>query len=287
MNTLWLRLRHELLLVFLTQQFLTRVPVPGWVAREPWDPARLNQAVRHFPLVGAAVGLVGAAVAVLAQLLWPPPVAAALAVAATVWLTAAFHEDGLADTADALLGTAARDQALAIMKDSRIGTYGAAALVLTLLLRVALLAELLRTGPLLAAAACIAAHASARAAAVALMAVLPYGGDEAHAKAKPLARQVRGRDAVWAGGLGAALLGLPWLAQPGWAAAGQALAAALAAALALGLLVAVLRAWLRRRLGGYTGDTLGACEQLGEIIVALAFVAAWTPGLARMPWGLG
>jgi adenosylcobinamide-GDP ribazoletransferase len=283
MNTLWLRLRHELLLVFVTQQFLTRVPVPGWVARERWDPARLNQAVRHFPLVGAAVGLVGAAVAALALLLWPPLVAAALAVAATVWLTAAFHEDGLADTADALLGTAAREGALAIMKDSRIGTYGAAALVLTLLLRVALLAELLRTGPLLAAAACIAAHASARAAAVALMAVLPYGGDEAHAKAKPLARQVRGRDAVWAGGLGAALLGLPWLAQPGWSAAGQALAAALA----LGLLVAVLRAWLRRRLGGYTGDTLGACEQLGEIIVALAFVAVWTPGWAPMPWGLG
>jgi adenosylcobinamide-GDP ribazoletransferase len=283
MNTLWLRLRHELLLVFVAQQFLTRLPVPGWVAREPWDPARLNQAVRHFSLVGAAVGLVGAAVAVLAMQLWPPLVAAALAVAATVWLTAAFHEDGLADTADALLGTAAREKALAIMKDSRIGTYGAAALVLTLLLRVALLAELLRTDPLLTAAVSIAAHAAGRAAAVALMAVLPYGGDEAHAKAKPLARQVRGRDAVWAGGLGAALLGLPWLAQPGWAAAGQALAAALA----LGLLVAVLRAWLRRRLGGYTGDTLGACEQLGEVTVALAFVAAWTPGLARMPWGLG
>jgi adenosylcobinamide-GDP ribazoletransferase len=283
MRRLGLRLRHELLLVFVAQQFLTRVPVPGWVAREPWDPARLNQAVRHFPLVGAAVGLVGAAVAVLALLLWPPLVAAALAVAATVWLTAAFHEDGLADTADALLGTATREGALAIMKDSRIGTYGAAALVLSLLLRVALLAELLRTDPLLAAAVCIAAHAAGRAAAVALMAVLPYGGDEAHAKAKPLARQVRGRDAVWAGGLGAALLGLPWLAQPGWVAAGQALAAALG----LVMLVAVLRAWLRRRLGGYTGDTLGACEQLGEITVALAFVAAWTPGLARMPWGLG
>jgi adenosylcobinamide-GDP ribazoletransferase len=140
---------------------------------------------------------------------------------------------------------------------------------------VALLAELLRTHPLLAAAVCVAAHAAGRAAAVALMAVLPYAGDEAHAKAKPLARQVRGRDAAWAVGMGTAMLGLPWLAAPGWLAAGQALGAWLA----LVLLVAVLRAGLRRRLGGYTGDTLGACEQLGEILVALAFVAGGLAGV--------
>ncbi len=273
MNAFYSRLRGELLLLFLTLQFLTRVPVPGWVAREPWNPERLNQAVRHFPLVGAAVGAAGAAVAWLALLLWPPLVAAALAVGATLWLTAAFHEDGLADTADALLGAASRERALAIMKDSRIGTYGAMALGLTLLLRVALLAELLRASPLLAAAVCIAAHAGGRAAAVALMAVLPYGGDEAHAKAKPLARRVRRRDAVWAGAFGAALLGVPWLATPAAVGAWNVLGAALA----LALLVAAMRGWLRRRLGGYTGDTLGACEQLGEIVVALAFVAAWTP----------
>lgn len=275
MKAVFKRLRNELILVFVTLQFLTRVPVPGWVAREPWNPDWLNQAVRHFPLVGAAIGAAGAAVALLALLLWPPLVAAVLAVGANVWLTAAFHEDGLADTADALLGTVSREKALAIMKDSRIGTYGAVALGLALLLRVALLAELLRASPLLAAAVCIAAHAAGRSAAVALMAVLPYGGDEAHAKAKPLARQVRIRDAVWAGVVGGVLLGLPWLAEPAFVTAWQGLGAALA----LALLVAAMRAWLRRRLGGYTGDTLGACEQLGEIAVALAFVAAWMPWL--------
>jgi cobalamin synthase len=169
------RLRSEVLLVFVTQQFLTRVPVPGWVAREPWNPDWLNRAVRHFPLVGAAVGAAGAAVAGLALLLWPPLVAAALAMGATVWLTSAFHEDGLADTADALLG-------------------------------------------------------------------------------------------------------LPWLAAPAAVGAWQVLMAALA----LALLVAAMRGWLRRRLGGYTGDTLGACEQLGEIVVALVFVAAWTPWVTRV-----
>ncbi len=288
-------LRDELRLIFVTLQFLTRVPVPAWVGREGWNPDWLNRGVRHFPLVGAGVGAVGAVVALLAVQLWPPAVTAALSVAATLWLTAAFHEDGLADTADALFGAAPRAKALAIMKDSRIGSYGAAALGLALLLRVLLLAELLRRSPALAATVCVAAHAGGRAAAVALMAVLPYGGDEDHAKAKPLAREVRGRDAAWALVLGAALLALPGLALPAPAGAGEALMSSfgqplgaafgqeLAAAAgqawvavaALALLVAAMRAWLRRRLGGYTGDTLGACEQLGEITVALVFLGSW------------
>ncbi len=248
---------HELRLFFVALQFLTRLPVPRWVGYEPqW----LNRSVRHFPLVGVLVGGFGAAVACAAVRVWPPLVAATLAIAATLWLTVAFHEDGLADSFDALLGAAPRDRALAIMKDSRIGSYGAAALVLSLLLRVALLAELLAHAPALAAAALIAAHAAARAASVGLMVLLPYAGDEAHAKAKPLAREVRGSDAVVAIALGAASFAPAWSFAP-------------AAAIPLLLLVMVLRAWLRRRLGGYTGDTLGATEQLGELTVLLVFVA--------------
>lgn len=271
MTMAWRRLRDEAYLVAVAVQFLTRLPVPAWVAREPWHPDSLNRCVRHFPLVGALVGGAGAGVAWSALLVWPPTVAATLAVTTTLWLTTAFHEDGLADTADALLGTATRERALAIMKDSRIGTYGAAALALALWLRVSLLAEMLGVGALLGAAALVAMHAGARAAAVVLMATLAYGGDEAHAKAKPLARSVRPRDAAWATATGASLLCLPWLAEPRvvhfWHGA--------AAAAALALMVVATRMGLRRRLGGYTGDTLGACEQLGEIAVALAFVALW------------
>ena len=124
---------HELRLFFVAWQFLTRLPVPGWVGHEP---AWLNRAVRYFPLVGMLVGAAGAVMAWCAQLVWPPAVAATLAVATTLWLTAAFHEDGLADTFDALLGAAPRDKALEIMKDSRIGSYGAAVLVLGLLVMV-------------------------------------------------------------------------------------------------------------------------------------------------------
>lgn len=253
---------HELRLAFVALQFLTRVPAPAWVG---YDPAWLHRSVRHFPLVGAFVGAVGAAVAWAALQLWPPAVAALLAVAATVWLTAAFHEDGLADTFDALLGAASREKALTIMKDSRIGTYGAVALVLSLGLRVLLLAEALVRHPLAALLVLVASHAAGRAVAVVLMAVLPYAGDEAHAKAKPLARDVRPIDAGWA-----VLTGLVPLVGVAWAAPVR-LAVVVTSLLALVLL---MRHWLRRRLGGYTGDTLGATEQMGESVVLLAFVAA-------------
>lgn len=273
-HTLRIDLRHELRLFFVALQFLTRLPAPRWVG---FEPAWLNRSVRHFPLVGALVGSAGAAVACGAQWLWPPLVAATLAVAGTLWLTVAFHEDGLADSADALLGAAPRERALAIMKDSRIGTYGAAALLLSLLARVTLLADLLARGATGAACALVASHGAGRALAVWLMAMLPYAGDEAHAKAKPLAREVRPRDAAWA--LVTAALALAAAAWTGTvdAARGPVLATMAAAVVLLLALLLTLRAWLWRRLGGYTGDTLGAAEQLGELLVMLVFTAAWRP----------
>jgi adenosylcobinamide-GDP ribazoletransferase len=247
---------HELRLFFVALQFLTRIPAPRWVGYEPhW----LNACVRHFPVAGAVIGGCAAAVLWAAQWLWSPWVAALLAVTATVWLTAAFHEDGLADTFDALLGSAPRDKALAIMKDSRIGSYGAAALFVVLGLRVALVADALRHGAAFAACALLASHVLGRAGAVALMALLPYAGDADHAKAKPLAREVRPRDALLAAGWCLPLL----------ASMPDPLAALGSAAAVAGVVIA-MRRWLARRLGGYTGDTLGAAEQLGAVAVLLA-----------------
>ena len=118
---------HELRLFFIALQFFTRLPVPRWVGYEPeW----LHQSARHFPLVGALVGVVGAAVLWAALWLFPMPVAVVLSMVATVLLTGAFHEDGLADTCDALGGAVSRERALEIMKDTRIGSYGAIGLLL-------------------------------------------------------------------------------------------------------------------------------------------------------------
>jgi len=258
-------LERELRLALMALQFLTRLPVPAWVG---YEPALFRRAVRHFPLVGGLIGMASAAVAVVGQWVWSDAVAATLAVAFTVWLTVALHEDGLADSCDALMGATSREKALAIMKDSRIGSYGAAALGLVLLLRVALLAQLLACGALAAAAALVASHAAGRTLAVVLMHALPYAGDDAQAKTRSLTRTVQAFDVAWAVVAGALVLGLAAAMQAAPLTAGAA-AVAVVVALFLGL-----RAWLRRRLQGHTGDTLGAAEQLGEVAVLLAMAAA-------------
>jgi adenosylcobinamide-GDP ribazoletransferase len=251
-------------LFLVALQFLTRLPVRLQRFEAVW----LNDCVRHFPLVGALVGAMCAAVLLGAAQIWPDWVAAVLALAATVALTGGFHEDGLADTFDALGGVVPRDKALTIMKDSRIGSYGALALGLTLLLRAALLAVLAARPSLGAVAALLTSHAFARAAAVGVMVSLPYGGDAEHAKAKPLALTVAPRNFLIALGWCALLL----LAL---AASGVHLPQLGAALVATAIVALLMRQWLKRRLGGYTGDGLGATEQLAEIAVLLAFTAAF------------
>ena len=116
--------------------FFTRLPVPGWVGHSA---AALSQCARYFPAVGLLVGGIGALVYWLALHLWPQPVAVLLSMAATIYATGAFHEDGLSDTADGLGGGWDKARILAIMKDSRVGSYGVVALVLALLGKFALL----------------------------------------------------------------------------------------------------------------------------------------------------
>jgi adenosylcobinamide-GDP ribazoletransferase len=252
------RLREEGLLVLVALQFLTRLPVrlPHW--SDDW----LNRCVRHFPLVGACVGLLSAWVLLLPW--WPPLVLALLVLALQACITGAFHEDGLADSFDALGGAVSREKALAIMKDSRIGSYGALALVLVTGLRAALLAALIAQGAWFAFAAWVAVQAWARWTPLLVMGRLPYAGDAEHAKAKPLALAMASHQPWLA--LPAALLALAPLA---WLVGTRVLLVPL-----LALLVALaMVVWLRRRLGGYTGDTLGATEQLAEVALLLAICA--------------
>jgi adenosylcobinamide-GDP ribazoletransferase len=236
--------------------FLTRMPLPipativqGHVSRALWA----------APVVGGVIGAVGAAVYWLMHILHVPAfAAAALAVVATVAATGALHEDGLADVADGFGGGATRERKLEIMRDSRIGTYGVCALVLSFMLRVGVLASL--GGPILVATALIAAHAAGRAPIAAFMHLIPPArpdGMSAQAGAPPRA------SAIAAGVLGIAVL---------------VVCLGLAAGLAAALLVAcgfAAMAWLcGRQIGGQTGDVLGALEQLGEVTVLLVAAAA-------------
>jgi adenosylcobinamide-GDP ribazoletransferase len=252
---------HELRLFFIALQFLTRVPVPRWVGFEPdW----LNQSARHFPAVGLCVGVVAAAVLWAGHTLWPPAVAVGLSMVATLLLTGGFHEDGFADTCDGLGGNVSRERALEIMKDSRIGAYGAMGLVLMLGLKAATLAAL----PLMwALPALLFAHTASRSAAVLLIRVLPYAGDVEHAKAKPLAQRVSAAGVVVACGWVLALAAALWAWMP-------PLGPALGVSGGLVLLGAAAWAWrLKQRLGGTTGDTLGAAQQITELLALLGWLA--------------
>jgi len=252
---------HEARLFLVALQFLTRLPVP---ARVGFDPQWLNESARHFPLVGACVGLLAAGVLWAGGLWFPVGVAVGLSMAATVLLTGAFHEDGLADTFDALGGAVSRERALGIMKDSRIGTYGAVSLLLVLGLKAAAIAAL----PLWwAVPALVLGHTVSRTAAVALIRFVPYAGDVDQAKAKPLARRISGAGFALACGwaiLVAALI-VVWLPST-WGGVLLTLALAVASAL-------LCARWFRRRLGGITGDTLGATQQLTELLMLLGWLA--------------
>jgi adenosylcobinamide-GDP ribazoletransferase len=234
-------------------RFLTRIPLPG-PATEARD---LAAAVGWFPLVGACVGLATAGVFVAAERLWPAPMAAALAVAGGLLITGGFHEDGFTDAVDGLGGGWTRARVLEIMKDSRIGAYGAMALWAALTLRWASLVALDRRALIALPMAMVWGRWS-----IALMLrLLPP-------IAEGLAKEVHRRGG-WGPLLGAtALLAAANLAA--WRLHLPRLAAAGGAALGVTLLFAL---YLRRRLGGQSGDLLGATAMLAEATALLAWVA--------------
>lgn len=291
MKAFLVALSHEFRLLLIALQFLTRVPVPAWVG---FEPAWLQGCMRYFPLIGALVGTAGALVLAAAAFCWPPAVAVVLSMVFTVWLTGGFHEDGLADTCDGLGGAVSRERALTIMKDSRIGSYGSLGLVLMLLLKAAVLislvtplfneldsAESSHVRQVLLAwtmMALIWCHAASRLVPVCLTRVLPYAGDFDHAKAKPLAMQVPWSN-VLAALLMTALLAFAmvfWWGFTAWPV-GTLLSALSKSSLAMLLGAAVCARWFHKRLGGFTGDTLGASQQITEVMGLLAWLAVVHP----------
>lgn len=237
--------------------FFSRMTLPDWMWTHaaPW---RLNECGVWFPLAGAVIGLAPALVWFFGALAMPDMVAAALALALGVWLTGFLHEDGLADTADALVGTQLRDRAMEIMRDSRIGTYGAAVLVFSILLRWSALVAL---GPLGGAIALVIAHATGRSAITLALGMATYARREG---AGSLVAEGMSREDMYL----ALAITLALALILGWM--GGLSAAIIATGLAF-----LLMLWIRNRIGGYTGDTLGAMEQVAEITVMVVLAAFW------------
>jgi adenosylcobinamide-GDP ribazoletransferase len=235
--------------------FSTRFPLPHSALIGGADIARASWGL---PVIGALIGLLGASVYWIAfRFNLPPLVGAALAVTATLAATGCLHEDGLADTFDGFGGGADPERKLEIMRDSRIGTYGACALTLSLLLRVGALASLAAPGPV--ALALIAAHAGARATMPLFLRLVPP------ARLDGLAADA-GRPPPASVGV-AALLGLVVLL---WSLGAARTVVAL---LLLLVVLGVVRRLCLRQIGGQTGDVAGALEQIGEITILLTAVA--------------
>jgi adenosylcobinamide-GDP ribazoletransferase len=237
--------------------FYTRLPLQTDEA----GTSRFAEQQWAAPIAGAFIGLGAAMVlAVSGALGLSPAIAAAAALAATLWFTAALHEDGLADLADGLGGGHSPAARLEVMRDSRIGTFGVVTLVMVLILRWQAIAMLATSGGALAGL--IAAHAASRALIAPFMRVLPPARTDG---LSALAGIPSGRTACIALALGAVMLLVLGLSE------------AIVAVVLLAAWFALLSALCRSRLGGQTGDTLGALQQGAETLVLLtaaAFVAS-------------
>ena len=275
------RLLREYLLAV---QFFTRIPITGrlasWVG---FSPELLRASAAHFPGVGLIVGVVAAASYALLQAVLPesiltPLVSAVLSTAVTVLLTGGFHEDGLADLADGLGGSSDRERALEIMRDSRIGAFGAMALGLALLGKVALLALLgsVEGAPLeweqapfngwYVGAVLCAAHVVSRGLPLLLIYLLPHVDGGAVSKSKPLAEQIS---------TGSLMLAFSWCVAVLAALSSVLEVTDLLLACSFALLALLwMGRMFKRRLQGFTGDCLGATQQICEIAFYLGMAVS-------------
>lgn len=234
---------------------LTRFPGGGF----PFTDDEWRWATAAYPLVGAGIGIVLSGVWWLATPLGPLPCALAT-YGASLFVTGALHEDGLADSADALGGATTRERLFAILKDSRVGTYGVLALILSITLRSSLLARLGAA----AMAGLVLSQALARLAPAYLMATLPYV-TPADSRSREVVR-VGGVQVMFASGSALVILAAVGLLG------GVDILEGLGMVAGLVLVVVLCGRLFERRAGGITGDFLGASEQVGEAAVLIAMV---------------
>lgn len=258
-------MKKEVRIFLAALMFFTRIPVPQN------NMADLNKAGRYFPLVGIIVGLIGAVVFAISALLFRDnTIAALLSSGATLLTTGAFHEDGLADVADGFGGGWTKARILEIMKDSRVGAYGVIMLIIVIGLKIALLSKLgnitITFGLIY-----VSAHAVSRIMPVFLLRFMRYAREEDTAsKSKPLANKMSG-----AGFLVAITLGIiPLVILSVFTSV-----AVFLTLIPCGLLTLYLAGYFNKWINGYTGDCLGATQQLNEMMFYLSILLIWNYSL--------
>lgn len=251
------RLRLELEYLLSGLAFYTRIPIPAWV---PYSPEHLNKSRKYLALIGLVVGVIGALIYSLSAWVLPGPVSVLLSMIATVLVTGAFHEDGFADSCDGFGGGWEKAQILRIMKDSCIGTYGAIGLLLSLGLKFQLLLSLHQAAPYLVIPALLAGHSVSRLMASLIMQCYDYVADLESSKSRAVT-SMRLSLPEWL--FSAIPVLILWLALPAiwWFTLLPVISVSF-----------LLSHYFKRKIGGYTGDCLGAVQQVSELAFYLAVV---------------
>lgn len=259
-------MKTELRIFFTALMFYTQLPCPKWVG---YSPELLNKSTRYFPLIGWVVGGISFLAYYLSLFLFSNNLAVCFSMAAGVLVTGAFHEDGLADGFDGFGGGWTKSKILDIMKDSRLGTYGAVALIFLFAIKFLALSELFQKSIgenlYFTALVFISYHALSRFTAIHITFTSDYSRDDQTSKSKPIAKK-----SSWKEILGVYFFGLSplfLLCSFSWLF--------LLVLLPLALLYLFSQRYFNKWIDGYTGDCLGAVEQLSEIAILLTYLALW------------
>jgi len=249
---------YELRLFLTAVMFYTRIPCPSWVG---YSDEQLNRSTRYFPAIGWLVGAIVAVIIGLLQLILPVAIAVIIALACGVLLTGAFHEDGFSDLCDGFGGGSTPERTLEIMKDSRVGAFAAIGLVLLFSCKIATMTALISIEPWYGLVGLVFIHVLSRFSVVTIIFTDEYARQDLTSKVKPIGRKISVGGLITSGAWLLPFIALLWQ-RPWWF---------LAVPVAL-LLRLILGAWFKKRLGGYTGDCLGAAQQIIEVITLLTLL---------------
>ena len=252
--------RKELKIFLTAILFYTRIPCPKWVDHSQ---DMLEKATRYFPLIGWIVGGLSAISLYAFARILPLPVAVILSMIVGILTTGAFHEDGFADTCDGFGGGWTKEKILIIMKDSRMGAYGTIGIFLILLLKFICLYELAGRNLVKCCLSLFAAHAVSRFCAVVLRKNLEYVRENEDSKARPIAKKTSAKDYLIAAAFGISPL---LVFKTIWIGL---------VFIPLICMIVYLRWYFKKWIGGYTGDCLGATQQICEIVFYLFLLILW------------
>ncbi len=242
--------------------FYTRIPCPSWVDHSE---DLLNKATKYFPFMGVLVGGASAIIFLIFSQILPPSVSVLLSTAFGVWMTGAFHEDGFADVCDGFGGGWTQEKILSIMKDSRVGAYGAIGIGLLMGLKIVTLVELAQINWLSTIYALISAHTLSRLTATTIILTDEYARENEDSKAKPVAKKMSLNAFLQATFWGITPLSIWCFLEENWLLLGVFIP--------LILLKMYLSSYFKKWINGYTGDCLGATQQIAEVVCYLFFLA--------------